>query len=522
MHYTALRSSCTGTTSAPRHCDGESGDNDAYKRHAHRRGRRRRHLQRRQPVRRWGGLSFCLPNSRPAGGHLHATAARRPLPLGHATADWQALTHALDYGECNYISNAPGAAHACRNNADCASGSCASFPFDTDEVADPATSTAASARRAPASSAATPCQQEWPTLVTARPRHQRPPHLLRRRDGRRLLTCVNDVCDSGTCQPTPTANRATLACASGTTAATASASTRATRTLATPTTPMGTTVCTTTSAVGALRAGPLQAQAHPLPDGLQPWLRRLRQRAVLRDAARLAPTLPQVEQRSWPARRASEQRCLCVGLVLRLDWRGRATLLLCASQRAGRWQQPLLRLHWSGRLPCTPSTFIDGTNGLCEYGQHCESCWHAGIGDSVGGCASGIYCSFISGMSNRCLKNTNARGGAQCFNSATAPPATAPIGGAPASVASATRSTASAATTGPTRTSARASRPRRPATATAPRVTTALRLAVQRAGQIWGCGGGNWCNSGTCTGGASLTQLLAMHDSDPAMFHILP
>ena len=107
-----------------------------------------------------------------------------------------------------------------------------------------------------------------------------------------------------------------------------------------------------------------------------------------------------------------------VGIVCRLDWRGERRYCRAGPGFAAGGNNHCYGYTGQEGNPCTPTTLTVGNTGTVSVRGHCESCFHAGIGDSVGGCASGFYCSFISGMSNRCLKSSNARGGAQCFNNA--------------------------------------------------------------------------------------------------------
>ena len=358
-----------------------------------------------------GGLSYCLPNSAASGRASGRCQAPQPecgrcLSQGHGlgTASHCQAGMQCRFEKCNYITGAPGG-HQCMYGSECQSGHCVDFSFDIDEIADPDIN-----RRYCSSITGQSCGQQ--TINAG--------HCTGSFSDRTTYChdSSTNYCDNNICSTSRAYGQACDAggqCASG---------------------QCGHGIClhARNSYVGYSD----HSSGHYCVYDDQCSSARCAQ-------GRCKPKLGHCEhgcnpgfsdcldgyfcnlEGGWPnmcLKSASAEN----GWACRTDgacasgtcanWAGAAQRRYCsatAGQLAGGREHCYSYTGREGNA-CTPAQLTVGDTGVCEYGAHCEACTHAGAGDSQGGCSSGTYCSFQSGMSNRCLK-TNARGGEQCFSS---------------------------------------------------------------------------------------------------------
>ena len=352
-----------------------------------------------------GGASYCLPNSEASGSSTGICQAPQPecgRCRSGVTGDCQAGFQCR-YEKCNYITGAPGG-HQCREGSECQSGYCQSFPFDLDEIADPDIN-----RRYCTSMTGQSCGQQTITAGHCSGSFERTTYC----HDSNANYCENNLCST---------NRAygQLCSASGQCASAQCG--------------LGICLHARSSYAGWSDASTGHyceyddqcSSARCAQNRCKPKLGHCYDdcNPGYDDCAagyycQLQPGWPNkcLYSAGAPAGAACTSDGNCASGQCS-DWVGAAERRYCSAspnEVAGGNGHCYLYTGQEG-YPCTGQLIV-GTSGRCEYGGHCEECSHSGIGDSVGGCASGYYCSFISGLDpNRCLKSTNGRGGAQCFN----------------------------------------------------------------------------------------------------------
>ena len=360
-----------------------------------------------------GADNFCLPSSSAsgrAGGICTAPQAECGLCRTGTDSDCQGAL-ICSYERCNYATNAPGG-HQCRAGSQCASGSCVDYPNDTDEIADPDIN-----RRYCKSGVGDSCGEQTIDAGHCTGSHSD-----------RTTFCQDSstqYCDNNVCSTNRVFGQACSAsgqCATG--------------------------VCGHGICLHARNSN--IGYSHETNGDRCLYDDQCTSGRCHKNGFTCKPKLGHCGLDCDPG----YSDCLD-GLVCKLEsgwtnrcvynggnqgdagafcdgnddcqsgqcatWAGAAQRRYCSAQNGELGGGGAEEQHCYGYSGTEGDECVGelkrGTDGICRYGGHCDACTHGGAGDSVGGCATGFYCTFVANISpNRCLKRGWAAGGEQCFS----------------------------------------------------------------------------------------------------------